>query len=149
MFSKRILVLVWGVFLILLWISPAQAQMTMISQFKGVEIPFNFKYEESVFKKGKYDLEVLFSKVDAQSYYYLKIMQKGKSPCHIPGQRLEYQSLTIAELAKDPNIPKQPTIRMKKVPASNTVNILFESGKTGNFPFEKVVFKVEQIPEAK
>ena len=85
--------------------------------------------------------------MDTNYLYVLKFMRKGKSLYDIPGQRIEYQALTLQDLAKDPKIPKEPTIRIRKLPMGNLVDFIYESGKTGNMPFEKAYFRVEQIQE--
>jgi len=125
--------------------SIAWTQTERISVFKGVEFPFDFKSGDTIIEKGRYDLEIYYSKVDTNFLYFLRIMRKGKFLYEIPGERIEYSATTIQELRKDPKIPKEPTIRIKKIPESNLVNILFESGKTGNMPFEKAFFRVEEI----
>jgi hypothetical protein len=121
------------------------AETQRISIFRGVDIPFDFKSGDIVVDQGKYDLDVHFSKVDTIYLYLLKFMRKGKVLYEISGQRIEYQAQTISELSRDPKIPKEPTIRIRKLPGGNLVDFIFESGKTGNMPFEKAFFRVEQI----
>ena len=121
------------------------AETQRISIFRGVDIPFDFKSGDIVVDQGKYDLDVHFSKVDTNYLYLLKFMRKGKVLYEISGQRIEYQAQTITDLARDPKIPKEPTIRIRKLPGGNLADFIFESGKTGNFPFEKAFFRVEQI----
>jgi len=121
------------------------AETQRISIFRGVDIPFDFKSGDIVVDQGKYDLDVHFSKVDTNYLYLLKFMRKGKVLYEISGQRIEYQAQTITDLARDPKIPKEPTIRIRKLPGGNLVDFIFESGKTGNMPFEKAFFRVEQI----
>ncbi len=116
-----------------------------ISIFRGVDIPFDFKAGDIVVEQGKYDLEVHFSKVDTNFLYFLKFIRKSKILYDIPGQRIEYQALTLQELAKDPKIPDKPTIRTRKLPGGDLVDFIFESGKTGNFRYQKAFFRVEQI----
>lgn len=123
------------------------AEMQRLSIFRGVDIPFDFRAGDTVVEHGKYDLEVHISKVDTNYLYVLKFMRKGKTLYDIPGQRIEYQAVTMQDLAKDPKIPKEPTIRIRKLPMGNLVDFIYESGKTGNMPFEKAYFRVEQIQE--
>ena len=83
MFLKRIFVFFLRISLVMILLFPAFAQMKRVYKFKGVEIPFNLKYKDSVFKKGKYDLE--FLKQTAQPVYHLRIIKRGKKLCLIPG----------------------------------------------------------------
>lgn len=122
-----------------------RAETERISIFKGVDIPFDFKSGDIVVDQGKYDLEIRFSKVDTNFLYVLRFLRKGKQLYDIAGQRIEYQALTIQDLMKDPKIPKEPTIRIRKLPMGNLVDFIYESGKVGNMPFEKAFFRVEQI----
>jgi hypothetical protein len=126
-------------------ICSGRAETKRISLFRGVDIPFDFKSGDIVVNQGRYDLEIHLSKVDTNYLYFLKFMKKGKNLYEIPGQRIEYQAQTIQGLSQDPKIPKEPTIRIKKIPGGNLVDFIFESGKTGNMPFEKAFFRVEQI----
>ena len=126
-------------------ICSGRAETQRISVFRGVDIPFDFKSGDIVVDQGKYDLEIHFSKVDTNFLYLLKFMRKGKTLYEISGQRIEYQAQTITALAQDPKIPKEPTIRIRKLPGGNLVDFIFESGKIGNMPFEKAFFRVEQI----
>lgn len=122
-----------------------RAETERVSIFRGVDIPFDFKSGDVVVEQGKYDLEIHFSKVDTNYLYVLRFLRKGKQLYDIAGQRIEYQALTIQDLMKDPKIPKEPTIRIRKLPMGNLVDFIYESGKIGNMPFEKAFFRVEQI----
>ncbi len=128
-------------------VGSGQAATKRISIFRGVDIPFDFKSGDVVVDHGTYDLEIHFSKVDTNFLYILKFLRKGKQLYDIAGQRIEYQALTIQELLKDPRIPKEPTIRIRKLPGGNLIDFIYESGKTGDMPFEKAFFRVEQIKE--
>jgi hypothetical protein len=136
----------WATIVLAIFVSCfGRAETERISIFRGIEIPFDFKSGDIVVEQGKYDLEIYYSKVDTNFLYFLRFMRKGRFLYEIPGQRIEYQATTIQELREDPKIPKEPTIRIKKMPSSNLVDFIFESGKTGNMPFEKAFFRVEQI----
>lgn len=126
-------------------ICSVRAETERISLFRGVDIPFDFKSGDIVVNQGKYDLEIHLSKVDTNFLYILKFLRKGKQLYDIPGQRIEYQAQTIQDLIKDPNIPNEPTIRIRKLPGGNLIDLIYESGKIGNMPFEKAFFRVEQI----
>lgn len=141
MFFKRIFTNLLLIFLIIILFYPAAAMMTSVYKFKGVAIPFDLKYKDSIFKKGKYDFEIVFH--HQQQVFYLRIIKKRKGLCLIPGERLKYKSYGFEKM-KDPKIPDQPTLRIKKYPKGKTVNIIFESGKnTAIYPLEKVRFKLE------
>jgi len=131
--------------LVIVLTGTAWGQLERVSVFKGVEFPFDFKSGETIIQKGRYDLEVCYSKSDTSFLYFLRLMRSGKYLYEIPGERIEYPALTIQDLMKDPKIPNGPTIRIKKIPESNLINIIFESGKTGNMPFEKAFFRVEEV----
>jgi hypothetical protein len=136
----------WGtIVLVIFVVCFGRAETERVSLFKGVEFSFDFKSGDIIVEQGIYDLEIYYSKVDTNFLYFLRIMKKGKNLYVIPGQRIEYSATTVQELLKDPKIPKEPTLRIKKIPGGNLVNIIFESGKTGNVPFEKAFFRVEQI----
>jgi hypothetical protein len=140
--------ILWASIVVLGFVAPyAGAATERISLFKGVEIPFDFKSGDTVISRGKYDLEIHFSKVDTNYLYILKLLRKGQWLYDIPGQRIEYQALTLQDLAKDPKIPEKPTIRIRKLPTGNLVDFIYESGKTGNMPFEKAFFRVQQVEQ--
>jgi hypothetical protein len=138
----------WALIALVFLAAPyGRAATTKIAMFRGTEIPFDLKRGEDVIKQGKYDLEVHFSKVDTNVLYLLRVMQKGKSIHEIPGQGIAYQSQTIQTLMKDPKIPDKPTLRFRKIPDTSIVDLIFESGKTGNFRFMKAFFRMEQVQE--
>ncbi len=141
--NRRILRLALG--LATLAVCSVRAEAERVSIFRGVDVPFDFKSGEVVVEQGKYDLEIHFSKVDTNFLYVLRFLKKGKQLYDIAGQRIEYQALTIQDLMKDPKIPNEPTIRIRKLPMGNLVDFIYESGKVGNMPFEKAFFRVEQI----
>jgi hypothetical protein len=117
------------------------ASMKRIYKFKDVEIPFNLKHKDSIFKKGKYDFEIMYSYT--QQLWYLRLIKKGKALCLITGERLQYKSYG-RERSKDPEIPTQPRLKIIKYPAGKTVNVIYESGKkTSIYPLVKVRFKMK------
>lgn len=125
----------------------AGAGTTRIAIFKGMELPCDLKCGNEVIKQGKYDCEVHFSKVDTNLLYIIRLLKKGQYVHEIPGQPIEYQAQTLQDLAKDPKIPDKPTIRFRKLPESPIFDIIFESGKTGNFRYMKAFFRTEQVQE--
>jgi len=140
---KRFFIILLKIVLIASLFSPAYAQMKRIYKFKKVQIPFNLKHEDSIVKKGKYDLE--FLKLESQSAYYLRIIKKKKFLFTIPGKQLSYKTDKdgMAQY-HDPNIPENPTLKMRKDPKDKILYIIFESGKkTSICPFIKARFKLE------
>ena len=85
--------------------------------------------------------------MDTNVLYVLRVMQKGKSINEVPGQGIEYQAQTIQALMKDPKIPERPTLRFRKIPETDIVDLIFESGKSGNFSFMKALFRMKLIQE--
>jgi len=138
---KRILVSLLIIFLIMVLSCPAVAQMKRLYKFKAVEIPFNLKHEDSIIQKGKYDLE--FLRQQAQPVYYFRIIKGRKKLCLVRGEQLAYKTHGTGQLS-DPNIPENPTLRIKKNPKEKILYIIFETGKkTRIYPFVKVRFKME------
>ena len=133
--------------LVFLVVPEGRAATTKIAVFRGTEIPFDLRSGDDIIKRGKYDLEVHFSKVDTNVLYILRVMQKGKSINEVPGQGIEYQAQTIQALMKDPKIPDKPTLRFRKIPETDIVDLIFEAGKTGNFSFMKALFRMKLIKE--
>jgi hypothetical protein len=126
---------------------PAIAQYKKISEFSGVEIPFNLKHENIVIKKGKYDLVVL--KHQTQQVFYLRIKEKKKILCNVPGEELNYESSSYAQLLNDPNIPYDSKMKFSKIPEEKIVDIIFESGKKNPiYPYIKLRFRMEYEKES-
>ncbi len=136
-----------SVALVFLAVPYGRAETTRIALFRGTEIPFDLKSGDDVIKRGKYDLEVHFSKVDTNVLYVLRVMQKGKSLNEVSGQGIAYQAQTIQALMKDPKIPEKPTLRFRKIPETDIVDLIFEAGKSGNFKFMKALFRMKLIQE--
>lgn len=122
---------------------PAIAQMKKICIFKGVEISFNLKHDDSIIEKGKYDFE--FLKHQTQLSFYLRIKKKRKAVCIIRGEQLAYKSSGYYyEQSEDPNIPEQAKLKFLKNPKGGIVDILFESGKRSiAYPNVKLRFRME------
>ena len=137
MFLKRTLVSLLRISLITIFILPVFAQMEKFAEFKKTEIPFNLKYKDSVFKKGKFDFEVY----RLQGEYYLKIKRKGKTVCLVLGQR-EWYDVFGLKIHLDPNIPDNPRLKIKRNPNKKILNMIFESGKKAKYPFLKIIFRV-------
>jgi hypothetical protein len=122
---------------------PAIAQMKKICIFKGVEISFNLKHDDSKIEKGKYDFE--FFKHQTQLSFYLRIKKKRKAICIVRGEQLAYESSGYYyEQSEDPNIPEQAKLKFLKNPKEGIVDILFESGKRSiAYPNIKLRFRME------
>ena len=135
MVYKNIFIRLLRILLIMILLCPAIAQMNLICEFKEVKIPFNLKYEDSIFEKGKYDFELL----KMTNVFYLRIKKKGKSVCLMPfGEKLKYENMF------DPDIPKRAKFQIKRNPALKIAYLIFESGSHHpDYPTIKVRFKLE------
>ncbi|NIM57797.1 MAG: hypothetical protein GTO16_02490 [Candidatus Aminicenantes bacterium] len=141
MLYKKSFVMHLGIFLIMFLFCSAMASMKRIYKFKDVQIPYDLKHKNSIFEKGKYDFEIMFSYT--QQVWYLRLIKKGKALCLIAGERLPYKSFG-RERIKDPEIPIQPRLNILKNPADKTVNVIFESGKKiTTYKLVRVRFKME------
>lgn len=146
MLLKRILVSLSILFLILLFVMPVSAQLQSVVKFKGVEIPYNLKYEDTLIEKDKYDFEIFVLAHDSQLLFFLGIKKGKKVLCHIPGERLQYETEFLMELDKDPNIPEKSTLDMRIAPQEKSVIFIFEAGKrAGAYSYEKIRFKIEYV----
>lgn len=146
MLLKRILVSLSTLFLILLFVMPVSAQLQSVVKFKGVEIPYNLKHEDTLIEIDKYDFEIFVLEHDAQKLFFLGIKKGKKVLCHIPGERLQYETEFLMELDKDPNIPDKSTLDMRIAPQEKSVIFIFEAGKrAGAYSYEKIRFKIEYI----
>jgi len=132
---------------IILLVHPALTQPIGVATFKGVKTKFPLKYGDTLIKKGTYEFEISVIVTGSQkSVFYLRIKEKGKTLCDIPGDNLEYSSKFLGILNDDPNIPDKPTIKIKKYPVNNMANVIFESGKKARaYPYSKVRFKMEYV----
>ncbi|UCC39896.1 MAG: hypothetical protein JSV96_00065 [Candidatus Aminicenantes bacterium] len=116
--------------------------MKKICIFKGVEISFKMKHDDSIIEKGKYDFE--FLKHQTQLSFYLRIKKKRKAVCVIRGEELAYKSSDYYEKSIDPNIPEQAKLKFLKNPKGGIVDIIFESGKRAiAYPCVKLRFRME------
>lgn len=143
--SKKVLVYGVGVFLILAFLCPLAGQMKGM-KFKGIEIPYNLKHKDVVIEKGKYDIEITMPETSSVRIFYLRIMKGNKAICIVDGRKMHYKTEKVSELHKDPNIPDQPRLTMRKVKALKKLYIYFESGKQApNYPFEKIRYEIDYI----
>lgn len=132
MFLNRTLLNLLTVFLVLLLFSPASAQWRKVQKFKSVEVAFNMKHEDLIIKKGKLDFEIWSHR--SLNIFQLKIIKKGKTLCALPGKVLR-DGLPGARGQKTEEVPEEPTLKMKRIPARKIVYIIFETGKlTHLFP---------------
>ena len=139
---KKTLTFILGAALVLTLCTSGYAQIKRICRFKGVDIPFDLKHEDILLEQGKYDLEVM--KDMNQQVFHLRIKKKGKTICNVIGEKQNYDSLEIAALMDDPDIPDDPKLRFQRIPAKKIMNIVFESGKRINkYPCVKALFQME------
>lgn len=142
MFSKPGVRNVLKIFLILSLLSPVfAAQLKLICKFNGVEIPFNMKYNDEVFEKGKYNLEAVRDKTSPK--YFLRIKKGSRILCMIQGEQLQYDSRGW-DKTKDPNIPDKCTLKMGKNSEEQVIYFTVETGKKNRMePYQKLRFKME------
>lgn len=139
--SKRFFISFLCIFLIILLSSPALAQFRKIHKFKRVQVPFNLKYEGSVFEKGQYDFEIIAHRSIRE--FQLKVLKRGKTLCIIPGEILRDKP-PGARGEEMEGVSDDPTLKMKRIPAKKIVNIIFETGKlTQIYPCFQVQFQME------
>lgn len=138
---NRILVSLLSIFLILSLFCPATAQMRKISKFKKVEIPFNLKHEDSIFEQGKFDFEILSHR--SLNMFQLKIIKSGDTLCILSGKIL--REICPGARGEEKNeVPDDPTLKMKRIPAKKILYIIFDNGKlTEVFPCLMLRFKME------
>lgn len=141
MSQKRIFVYFLRILLIMIIICPAIAQMRKVHKFKKVEIPFNLVYEDSIFEKGKFDFEILANR--SLKTFHLRIIKRGKNLCILPGEILRDKP-PGARGEEMEEVPDDPTLKMKRIPAKKMVYIIFETGKqTSVYPCFKIRFQIE------
>jgi hypothetical protein len=120
---------------------PAIAQIRKVKKFKGVEVQFSLKHEDTVLKKDKYDFEIIVHRTLRQ--FYLRIIKKGKALCIVPGEILRDKP-PGARGEEMPEVPEEPTLKISRIPAKKIANIIFETGKlTEIFPCYKIRFQME------
>jgi hypothetical protein len=135
---KILLILLLSIFVALL-VSPSIAQWERVYYFKDVNVPFNLVHEDQIFKKGKYDFEIL--KDFRQALYYMRIKKKNKRLCNILGEYLLYKNRLEID---HPEVPDKPKFGMRRNPVTKDVIIIFESGrKYTKYPFVKIRFKMK------
>jgi len=124
-----------GVFLVLFLYSPAHSQLIDLCTFKGVQIPYNLSYQDTIIEKGTYDLEALKNPTTPSCYLRFK---KGKQVvCLIEGERLNFDPT-------DPSIPDKPTLKFKRNAEEKKLLITVETGKAHRrFPNIKLRFTLE------
>jgi hypothetical protein len=122
---------------------PAYAQLQSLFEFEDVNIPFDLKYEDLIIKSGKYDLE--FFKHGEGQVFYLKIKKDNKTICLVSGgERVRYKNQSsLGLLLKDPDIPDDCRLKIKRNPALKIAYIIFETGKRAMaYPYYKIRFKI-------
>ena len=132
-------------FLLLMFLLvPANAQMQTLMKFEDVKIPFDMQYEDTDIKSGKYDLE--FLKHGPNQVYYLKIIKKNKTVCLVSGgKKVDYKGQgSVSLLMKDPDIPEDAKLSVKRNPVLKIAYVILETGKHAKpYPFLKIRFKIK------
>lgn len=146
MFIKRILLMTVVIILLLQTSSPVLAfQLKELCRFKGVELPFELKYQDTVLKKGKYDLETAKLENPSLSKYYLRIKKGGKVLCQVEGEPWIYESKGTY-MMRDPDIPDKATMKMRRNSADKLIIFIVETGKKNRMsPFLRLRFKIEYV----
>jgi hypothetical protein len=136
---------VFFVVLPLLFVRQAVAQLEELAEFKGVNIPFSFKHEDRVVEKGSCDFILMRNMPNT---FMLNIKKRGKSLLLISGgEKIDYmmQGNAVA-LEKDPDIPKNAKLSIKRVPGENVLYVIIETGKRArSCPFHKIRFRLEYL----
>jgi hypothetical protein len=140
LFFKQVLRSFMGIFLVLILSSPVlTSQLKLLCKFKGVALPYTLKYQGKVLEKGKYDLEAV--KKATSTDYYLRIKKRGKVLDLIQGEQWDYQTRGTY-LMRDPSIPDEPTLKMKKNLEEKVFYITIETGRKNRIvPFARLRFK--------
>jgi hypothetical protein len=122
---------------------PAYAQLQSLFEFEDVNIPFDLKHEDLIIKAGKYDLE--FFKHGENQVFYLKIKKGKKTICLVSGgERVRYKNQSSLDLLlKDPDIPDDCRLIIKRNPALKIAYIILETGKRAMaYSYYKIRFKI-------
>jgi len=139
---KTIFMNILGIFLILFFASTGFAQLIDLCQFKGVQISYRLKYQDSIIEKGTYDIEAL--KNPNTPMIYLRIKKGKKIFCLAEGERLQYEGIGMDQMA-NPKIPDKPTLKIKRDPIRKKFFFFVETGKGAKFPFYNLKFTLEII----
>ena len=142
LFFKRVIKSFLSFFLVLVFSSPVlTSQLKLLCKFKGLAIPYTLKYQGKVLEKGKYDLEAV--KKATSTDYYLRIKKRGKVLDLIRGEQWDYQTRGTY-LMRDPSIPDEPTLKMKKNMEEKLFTITIETGRKNRIvPFARIRFTFE------
>lgn len=141
MFSKKVITKFLIIILTGLLVNPAMAAMKKVKKFKNVNIPYNLKHEETIIEKGKYDFEIWAYREVRQ--WSVKLIKKGNTLCALPGVILR-DECPGARGQESEDIPKEPTLKMSRIPAKHILNIIFEAGSTTQFyTCYKVKFEIQ------
>jgi hypothetical protein len=142
---KKVLFCGVGLFLILPFLCPLAGQVKGV-KFKDIEIPYTLKHKDTVIEKGRYDLEIMLSDTSTVRVFFLRFLKKNKALFMIEGRKIPYETQKVTKLHRDPNIPDQPRLTMRKVTSRKKLYIYFESGKNiPNYPFEKIRYEIDYL----
>ena len=141
MTSKKTLLRLFIITLIVLLCNPAMAALKKIQEFEDVNIPYDLIKDDVTIEKGEYDIEIWAYREVRQ--WSLKIIKKGKSLCVLNGAILRDECPgTRGEEMED--VPEEATLKMSRIPAIKTLNFIFEAGwRTGFYTCYKVKFPIQ------
>jgi len=143
--SKKLFMYGVGIYLILAFICPLAGQMKAM-KFRGINIPYTLKHNDTVIEKGKYDIEISMPETSGVRIFYLRILKKNKALCILDSTIMHYDTEATSQLRNDPNIPDKPRLTMGRNPVSKKLYIYFESGKhSPDYPFTKLRFVIDYI----
>jgi hypothetical protein len=128
--------------LVILIPSSSTADIREILTFRDVEIPWNLKQGDVVIENGTYDVLLIKHGIEL---FCLKLRQAGKTICIVKNpQRLKYAGHdNLYDLMRDDDVPKEARLRIKRIPALNTVYFMIETGNCRDCKFQKLRFKME------
>lgn len=125
----------------LLCVGLVLAQMTPVNRFKGVNIPVSLKIEDKILEKGLYDLE--FRRTSSPVLYYIVIMKSGRILGLVQGEEWPYGTGIVSDIAKNPDIPSKPTLKMAKNIDEKLFIVIFESGRSASkYPMIRARFQL-------
>ena len=119
----------------------AVAQMDPIYKFKGVNIPVRLKIKADILEKGAYDL--VFLRTSSPVLYFIKIMKGGKILDLLQGEEFRYDG-TEHDLARNSDIPSNPTLKMNVNESEKLLILIFQSGRLAKkYPLLRARFKLQ------
>jgi len=130
MVSKKTLIKLLIMTLIVLLGNPAMAALKKVKKFENVNIPYDLKHDDVTIEKGEYDIEIWAYREVQQ--WSLKIIDSRDTLCILQGNILR-DECPGARGEKMEDIPEEATLKMSRIPAIKTLNFIFEAGSQTSF----------------